>query len=289
MDGCWVRDQWLLPSEQREALARPVTRRLVVDGVGHYVDRGHRHVVNSPRGLPFTVVFVCMNGKGWIRVGETSRKLVAGSAVLLPAGIPHSYGPIDMPWSLWWCTLVGSDTEDLIETIGAATAEPIIRLHDPTRLVGMIDEIATIYERRESPTQVLEASGTAWKLLTGISADRSTTLEDPIQRATEFLAENYDRAISIPELAARVGMSHSRLTKLFRQKTGKGVLAYQIDLRMSKARTLLEETDDIVSEIAARVGYSDPYYFSRHFSLLNRMSPSAYRAEHRTDPRRDGS
>jgi AraC-like DNA-binding protein len=50
---------------------------------------------------------------------------------------------------------------------------------------------------------------------------------------------------------------------------------------MTAARTFLERTDRTVGQIATDVGYSDPFYFSRHFRRVHGMSPSRYREERR--------
>jgi AraC-like DNA-binding protein len=279
-----VRDQWLVDAEERKALAEPLTRRLLVDGVGHYLDRHHGHDAFVPHGARYTSVFVCVRGTGWVQVGSTRRRVSAGSALLIPAGLPHSYGPSELPWSIWWCTLVGSDAAELLRSAGATAANPVIRLGDVPRFVSIIDEIATIYEHSSSPAQILEAAGTAWKLMTRLSADRSTWRQsDPLERAIGYLTEHVAQHVRIPDLADRVGLSQSRLNELFRAATGRGVLAYQIELRMAKARRLLEETDASVSEVAREVGYTDPYYFSRHFSRANGASPSRFR-ELRAEP-----
>jgi AraC-like DNA-binding protein len=49
---------------------------------------------------------------------------------------------------------------------------------------------------------------------------------------------------------------------------------------MAEARTLLEETDLPVAEVARRVGVSDPGYFSRLFSRIHGISPRKWRGRH---------
>jgi len=52
---------------------------------------------------------------------------------------------------------------------------------------------------------------------------------------------------------------------------------YLIRVRVGRACQLLDLTDLSVKEIAERVGYSDPYYFSRLFKKATAHSPVAYR------------
>ena len=75
-----------------------------------------------------------------------------------------------------------------------------------------------------------------------------------------------------------VGLSASHYAALFRRATGYGVLEYQTRLRMALARELLDTTDRSVASIAREIGYTDPLYFSRHFTKVHGASPTAYRA-----------
>jgi AraC family transcriptional regulator of arabinose operon len=145
--------------------------------------------------------------------------------------------------------------------------------------VSLVEEIISGLERDSSPPRLLAAAGAAWKLLTQIAFDRMTPEHgDPLQRAMTYLQDRLDGQIKVGELASLVGVSASRLSELFRGATGGGVLAYQTELRMSRARQLLDRTDLKVSAIGDEVGYHDPLYFSRQFHRVHGVSPSAYRA-----------
>lgn len=279
-DTCWPRQEWLAPLERRKALAQPITRRLVVEGVGLYVDSGHRHVFVSRRGTSYSIVHIVVEGGGWAQIGSSRHRADAGTVVFFPAGIPHSYGSRDVPWSVWWCTFTGTDAFDLLHTIGITAANPVIQVVDTRRLVAMIEDMATLYEADQSRAHILEASATALKLITRINADRSYAQDSqPLEAAMKYLASHLDERVSIPALATAVGVSQARLNALFRSKTGESVQGYAIKLRMAKARRLLIETNDRIMDVARAVGYRDPYYFSRHFSRITGVSPSQFRQD----------
>jgi len=52
---------------------------------------------------------------------------------------------------------------------------------------------------------------------------------------------------------------------------------YFIRLRLHRACQLLDTTELSIAQIAARVGYDDSFYFSRHFKAVHGMTPSQYR------------
>lgn len=66
-----------------------------------------------------------------------------------------------------------------------------------------------------------------------------------------------------------------------RGRTGRTVQEWIIERRMAEARTMLEETDLPVAEIARRVGVFDPGYFSRLFTRTHGISPRAWRSSDR--------
>jgi AraC family transcriptional activator of pobA len=84
--------------------------------------------------------------------------------------------------------------------------------------------------------------------------------------------------LSLKDVAGEIGMTPGHLTTVVRRRTGHTVQDWIIERRMAEARTLLEETDLPVAEIARRVGVSDPGYFSRLFSRNHGVSPRSWRA-----------
>jgi AraC-like DNA-binding protein len=262
-----------------EALARPVTRRLVVTDAGHYPNaRGH--LMTRPSGAEETIVIVCVSGTGWASIGGVQHRLGSNTALVISPGTPHAYGASEAnPWTIWWSHLRGSDLPELVAEMDVSAAKPIVPIRHVDRTVALLDEVVTTMERNHSPASLVGAAGAAWKLLTQIIVDRTLPEPgDPLQRAMDYLAERSDGTMRVAELAALVGVSPSHLSAQFRRATGGGVLAHQTALRMARARQLLDTTKTLVSEIAREVGYDDQFYFSRRFRRMHEASPSEYRA-----------
>jgi YesN/AraC family two-component response regulator len=94
-----------------------------------------------------------------------------------------------------------------------------------------------------------------------------------------YLQENYDRQVDLSALAESLGVSAPYLSKLFHEQTGTSPMRYLTDLRMSWARKLLADSGLTVREIAVRVGYPDPFHFSRSFRNAVGISPVQFREE----------
>jgi AraC-like DNA-binding protein len=101
------------------------------------------------------------------------------------------------------------------------------------------------------------------------------------QQAQQYLREHVGARTSVVALAALAQLGPSHFAALFRRATGTGVLRYQTRPRMSRARELLDTTDQPIAEIARTLGYTDPFYFSRQFRAVHGTSPSDYRGQHK--------
>ncbi|MGR0161148.1 helix-turn-helix domain-containing protein [Paenarthrobacter nitroguajacolicus] len=266
----------------REALTRPITRRLVVTDAGAF-PVAKEHGRHRPEGANETIVILCVAGAGWVESGGFRVDVTKSTAVVLPGGtgLAHSYGAsIEDPWTIWWCHVLGSDVAELIGESGVSPERPLIPLVAIDRLTAMLDEIITALERDQSPARLVATAGMAWKLLATLAVERRLPEQgSPLQRAMKFLEDRVDGSIRLPDLAKVVGVSSSQLSKLFKDATGGGVLAHHAALKMARARLLLDTTDLTIAEVGREIGLNDQFYFSRQFTRMHGVSPRAYRAE----------
>ena len=98
-----------------------------------------------------------------------------------------------------------------------------------------------------------------------------------IEQSIAYMAQHLDKPLQVATLAQRASVSPSHYFALFRRQTGSAPIGYFIRLRMQRARDLLDVTAASVKEIAATLGYNDPFYFSRVFKSVNQIAPSEYR------------
>ena len=103
-----------------------------------------------------------------------------------------------------------------------------------------------------------------------------------------YLQENYAEQVDFSALAASLAVSAPYLSKIFHEQTGSSPSRYLTDLRMRQAKKYLMDTDLTVREIAARVGYPDPFHFSRSFKNAVGISPAQYREEQASAEKNDG-
>ena len=66
-------------------------------------------------------------------------------------------------------------------------------------------------------------------------------------------------------------------SKMFKESTGENFIEYLTNVRIEKAKELLNNTDYSMKEIGIMVGYADPNYFSRTFKKNVGVTPTEYR------------
>ena len=107
----------------------------------------------------------------------------------------------------------------------------------------------------------------------------------------EYLSRRVTSEVSLNEICRDFSISASFLKRLFRENEGCGAIDYFISRKIDRAKTLIREGRLNFSEIAERLGFSSPHYFSRLFKSRTGMTPSEYRSsfteEHR-DAGQDG-
>ena len=95
----------------------------------------------------------------------------------------------------------------------------------------------------------------------------------------KYIDFHIDGDLAVETLCKMLYVSKSKLYAVSRSEFGMGISDYIQEQRMKKAKKLLRETDNMISAIAATVGYADANYFTRAFKRETGMTPKKYRAQ----------
>ena len=103
--------------------------------------------------------------------------------------------------------------------------------------------------------------------------------QDPRLKAALIIMENHvDNKLSMPKLAASVGLSRRQLERLFREKTKNSPALIYKRVRLERAKQLLTQTRAPMIEIAIETGFENASHFSRLFHQTFGQSPSKFRS-----------
>ena len=98
-----------------------------------------------------------------------------------------------------------------------------------------------------------------------------------IEQSIDYMKCHLDEQMQVARLAETVHISPSHFFALFKRWAGYSPMDYFIRLRMRQACKLLASTSMNVKEVAADLGYDDPFYFSRLFKSVVGIPPTGYR------------
>ena len=113
------------------------------------------------------------------------------------------------------------------------------------------------------------------------AAESKTDRYGRMREVAAFIAENYATKLQLADLAAMAGMSESRFKHVFAKTFAATPGRYINTIRLNAARRLLEETDDLLSDIATATGFFDQSHMTRAFKAMRDLTPGEYRRRHR--------
>lgn len=98
-----------------------------------------------------------------------------------------------------------------------------------------------------------------------------------VKDTVKMLKENVDTKLSINDVCKKTSYSRAYLFRKFKQTTGKSVMEYYINLKIERSKQLIRENELSVKEIADRLGFDTPNYFSKTFKKKTGLSPLQYK------------
>ncbi|MCX7841538.1 MAG: AraC family transcriptional regulator [Clostridia bacterium] len=106
---------------------------------------------------------------------------------------------------------------------------------------------------------------------------KSPKLKELIHISINYINNNFERDISLGDIARFVFLSPSYFTRAFKDETGISPINYLLKVRIERAKELLTETDTKISTIALNVGFSNQQRFNEIFKKYTKMTPLQYR------------
>ena len=258
--------------------------QLYVSHIG-YFPKALYHYCQRPQGCVDNILFYCVQGKGYYTLDGHTFTLNPNQYVIVPAtDKPLVYwSDTADPWSIYWVHF----TSDALQAFNRAYH--IVPEQGPQYIphnekgIRIWEEMYENLSRGYSPENLMNTNLCLYHLIATFvfsqqQNQNSSSPEKAIIRETiDYMKNNLDKTIRIEDFADLNKYSVSHFSKLFRLTTGMSPIEYFIHLKMQKACQLLYTEDSRVKQIAALLGYDDPYYFSRLFKKYMNTSPETYR------------
>jgi AraC-like DNA-binding protein/quercetin dioxygenase-like cupin family protein len=96
------------------------------------------------------------------------------------------------------------------------------------------------------------------------------------QSVIGFLELHMGEELTLSAISASLRIAKTRLKDEFKKQTGQSIMKYYLRMRLEQAKTLIREETYNFSEIAERLGFNSPHYFSKAFKKAMGMNPTEY-------------
>lgn len=98
-----------------------------------------------------------------------------------------------------------------------------------------------------------------------------------LQDLLKYLQANYNRKITLQDIADHANLSKSECSRFFKKITGETLFEYLLKYRIEKSIELLRHTDMTITEIAYETGFMSQSYYDQRFRKIKGISPLKYR------------
>lgn len=279
-DGFKGEQMIVLPTESfSNYVEHPLVRRLYLTDVGFFPCAEH-HYREREDGIDEYIFIFCTEGRGTIIVAGKEYTLHENEAFCIPRFRGHRYfASEDDPWSILWVHFKGEDTcyfpiEDC-QVVAFTTQHATNRMH------FLFDLLFRVLEGNYTLGNFIYISQVLSLILaeTYHREKSNSTLEQNkhVTNVVKYMYGHLDENLTLDQIVEEFDLSKSYLNAVFQKYTQHAPMDFFINLKMKRACELLRSTDTYVYEVAQRLGYSDPYYFSRIFKRVVGMSPSEYK------------
>ena len=217
-----------------------------------------------------------IDGKGTYYVNNTVYQLKKGDVfAIYPNDVVSYKSDKDEPWYFCWIGFVGTHAAEYYKQIGFEESYPVKHIGNSLFVKGVINCLDYINENKEENLSALRLNAFILEILASFETTTIKNSKNYIEKAILYIEINYNTKINLSEMASYLGLEYSYFFKIFKKALGISPSEYLINLRIEKAKILLNNKIAI-KNIPTLVGISDVYYFTKLFKKYTGITPSAY-------------
>ena len=210
-----------------------------------------------------------------------------------PCGIFQTRGESPKSWPGFdqekWIQICRSDAEPdaaakLLQFFQEYSVSPSVVKSNCVKLIGALENDS---KAEQTEISAVLCARTAWEIQCMMARfleekrrlriEKRACVRPEIRRALTYIAENYEKQITLSDLAATAGLSSNYFCTVFKNETGLNYSEYLNRFRLEKAKMLLQTTSLRTYEVSERVGFRDYRYFCRIFKETTGITCSEFR------------
>lgn len=256
------------------------TEELFVENVTIYSDIDNLHIPIH-KFYSYTLIY-CKCGNVLFEDKNNTEILTSGFMKLIPPNtyVDFSYSP-DEENEYYVVHFIGTLAEKLVKCIF---------IDGDTIFLGSRPDIADFFFEIERSFEISKKDYIARSLLLKnmfymiLNTQEKKSVKNvqstvAISKAIIYIQNNFNKNITIEQLAKMCCTSKNHFMILFKEHTGRSAIDYIINMRIDTAKNLLKKTTYTINEISSKVGFNNPLYFSRKFKERTGISPSEYKKQ----------
>ena len=273
----------VLSKKQLESARKnPKLSALYMSCIGFY-PYAKNHFRKRKKGIKEHILIYCIDGNGVVSIDNNNYHLSPNTFFVIPANRAHAYwASQDTPWSIYWIHFGGVLSNHFKEMYGDIKTTEFLSNSRKNDRIKLFNEILTVLESGLTQSAIEFSNLYMNSLLasfyfpeTYINA-KGIKSTDPVDKTIFYMQRHINEQLSMSDFVKSSKVSASHLSKLFRNKTGSSPMDYFINLKMQEAIRLLSNQALRVKEVAYKLGYTDPFYFSRIFTKQIGSTPSSF-------------
>lgn len=226
----------------------------------------------------FMIVTIVLEGDILYRFEDREHLLKPGEILVIPQNASYSFknGP-----SGWYkknvAEIMGKNLQSITETLGL-NRFLILKSPDYQDIANDVSRLGELLHNQSRET-IPALSGEVYKFLTRLSLLNAPeeNLTGLLAQAQMLLESSLEHKTTVCEIAARLGISPSKLNRLFQEHLGISPMRYRLESRIARAQYLLTSSSLSIKEIAYKLGYCNQFYFSHEFRRITGTTPREVR------------
>lgn len=247
-----------------------------------YFPKALYHYRERRNGCDDYILLYSLGGKGHIEIEKAKFELRPNQFIIIPPHRFHRYqADLHDPWTLYWVHFSSNKLTELNNEFKVAQFYAPTDMHYNEKIPDIWVEMYSSLASGYSVGSIGYANFCLYRFLSFFLFPNNnykiSEKETPIDKSIEYMKANINKRLSTDEIARLFQYSSSHFTAIFKKKTGLSPIDYFINMKIHYACQMLSQSDLKIKEIADKVGYDDPYYFSRLFKQIMSKSPKEYR------------
>jgi AraC-like DNA-binding protein len=223
-----------------------------------------------------------VSGKGYYEVNETVYEVKEGDTfIIYPNVAVRYYADQENPWEYYWVGFVGADAKALLARTDFTPKHMVITTHRSQELRELL--LSIYHASGDHFHEHVKMVGYLYLFFSVLIESSRNKDYNPdisltyVQKAVDYISQNYEKRITVTDVAAQLGVSRSHLYRVFMKHLSRSPKAYLESYRVKQGQMMLKNTTLSINEVANSVGYEDPLHFSKVFKKWSGVSPKEYR------------